>query len=82
MWFWVYLFYKIEIWKSEKKFVFKYKDKDYLYRIVFYNKLISFRSLFVGVINFFEKKSLLIMKMGFFDWLMLFVNYGIWDGYV
>lgn len=56
MWFWVYLFYKIEIWKSEKKFVFKYKDKDYLYRIVFYNKLISCRSLFVGVIIFWKEK--------------------------
>lgn len=35
---------------SEKKLVFKYKDKDYLYRTVLYNKSTRRRSLFVAAI--------------------------------
>lgn len=43
---------------SEKKLVFKYKDKDYLYRTVLYNKSTRRRSLFVAAIISWKEKSI------------------------
>lgn len=41
---------------SGKKLVFKYKDKDYLYRTVLYNKSTRRRSLFVAAIISWKEK--------------------------
>lgn len=60
--------------------MFKYKDKDYLYRTVLYNKSTSRRSLFVGAIISWKEKSI-DHETGLSDWLTPPVNYGTWDGH-